>query len=322
MKNILLTNHYSDEPYSIIKQCLPSGFKLIMLENISQNCLLSKAAEADYVLASGRLKIDKEFLDKATKIKMIQRTGVGLDSLDLQEIKKRKIPFFVNQGVNSQSVAEHTILLILASLRKLTQIHNNTINGIWEKQKQGITTNELKGKTIGIVGMGNIAKKVVNILNAFDVKIIYYDLYRLSEKQEKALKINYCDYEDMLPQIDILTLHCPLTDSTKHIVNFNSLSKMKKNVIIINTARGSLIESEAIYNYLCNNTKAFAALDVHETEPLIDSPLTKLSNIILTPHIGGITYDSFNKMMNEAMRNIRLFDEEKYQEIEEYRLKL
>lgn len=319
MKNILLTNHYPSGPYGIVKNELPGGFNLLMLEENSQECIEAMVHQADYILASGRVKINKTVLDKADKLKMIQRTGVGLDSLDLDIIRERNIPLYVNQGVNAESVAEHTILLMLACLRKLPLIHKNTANGIWKKQAQGVQTYELRGKTVGLVGMGNIAKNVVRLLSGFGVTILYYDAYRLSLEKELELGLTYCEYEELLIQADILSLHCPLTVDTKKIVDKHAISIMKDGVILVNTARGGLIDMKALIDALKLQKVAFAGLDVFDMEPLPqEHPIMKMENVILTPHIGGITKDSFRQMMHDAMRNIDAFDKGNLSEIEAY----
>lgn len=277
--------------------------------------------QADYILASGRMKVDKNILEKATNLKMIQRTGVGLDSLDLEEIKKRNIPLYVNQGINAQSVAEHTILLILACLRNLPQINDNTKNGIWIKQKSGIQTYELKGKTVGLIGMGHIARIVASILKSFSVNILYYDVKRQDESIEKEFDLKYCEFDDLLSKSDIISLHCPLNNSTRYIINEDSISKFKKGAIFVNTARGGLVKTEALIKGLDNGIVAFAGLDVHEIEPINkDYSLLQHNKAILTPHIGGITYNSFYDMMSSAMMNIFNFEHKNFNAIEKYKM--
>lgn len=319
MKTILLTNHYPSGPYEIVKRELPEGFNLIMLEENSQECLEQMVGQADYILASGRVKINQTVLDKADRLKMIQRTGVGLDSLDLEGIRERNIPLYVNQGVNAQSVAEHTLLLMLACLRKLTSIHRNTVNGVWKKQAQGVQTYELKGKTVGLVGMGNIAKMVVRLLSGFGVKVLYYDAYRLSLEEEEKLGVSYCSFQTLLEESDIVSLHCPLTERTRGFMDANAFCAMKNGAVLINTARGGLVDMEALIEALKSGKLAFAGLDVFDMEPLpIGHPIMKLENVILTPHIGGITRDSFRQMMHDAMRNIEAFENGELDEIKQY----
>lgn len=318
---ILLTNHYEGKPAEIIKSAVPDGFELEMLESVSQQELEGKVKEADYLLVSGRLKINRTVLGNAQNIKMIQRTGVGLDSIDLEYIRNHDVPFYVNKGVNAQSVAEHTILLMLASLRNLVEINENTKRGIWKKQAQGVCTHELCGKTVGLIGMGAIGRKVAGMLKAFGAKVLYNDVSKMKQEDENALGIKFSTREEIIEKSDIISLHCPLTDDTRHMINDRAVNKMKNGVILINTARGGLIDEAALINGIKNGKIAGAGIDVYEKEPVDNSEVLNLQNVITTPHIGGVTYDSFYQMMYQAMRNIEMFDKGQLQEIEQGRYK-
>ena len=318
---ILLTNHYEGKPAEIIKSAVPDGFELEMLESVSQQELEGKVKEADYLLVSGRLKINRTVLGNAQNIKMIQRTGVGLDSIDLEYIRNHDVPFYVNKGVNAQSVAEHTILLMLASLRNLVEINENTKRGIWKKQAQGVCTHELCGKTVGLIGMGAIGRKVAGMLKAFGAEVLYNDVSKMKQEDENALGIKFSTREEIIEKSDIISLHCPLTDDTRHMINDRAVNKMKNGVILINTARGGLIDEAALINGIKNGKIAGAGIDVYEKEPVDNSEVLNLQNVITTPHIGGVTYDSFYQMMYQAMRNIEMFDKRQLQEIEQSRYK-
>ena len=318
---ILLTNHYEGKPAEIIKSAVPDGFELEMLESVSQQELEGKVKEADYLLVSGRLKINRTVLENATNIKMIQRTGVGLDSMDLEYIRNHDIPFYVNKGVNAQSVAEHTILLMLASLRNLVEINENTKRGIWKKQAQGVCTHELCGKTVGLIGMGAIGRKVAGMLKAFGAEVLYNDVSKMKQEDENTLGIKFSTREEIIEKSDIISLHCPLTDDTRHMINDRAVNKMKNGVILINTARGGLIDEAALINGIKNGKIAGAGIDVYEKEPVDNSEVLNLQNVITTPHIGGVTYDSFYQMMYQAMRKIEMFDKGQLQGIEQSRYK-
>ena len=318
---ILLTNHYEGKPAEIIKSAVPDGFELEMLESVSQQELEGKVKEADYLLVSGRLKINRTVLENATNIKMIQRTGVGLDSIDLEYIEKHNVPFYVNKGVNAQSVAEHTILLILATLRNLVEINEKTKRGIWKKQAQGVCTHELCGKTVGLIGMGAIGRKVAGMLKAFGAEVLYNDVSKMKQEDENTLGIKFSTREEIIEKSDVISLHCPLTDDTRHMINDRTVNKMKNAVILINTARGGLIDEAALINGIKNGKIAGAGIDVYEKEPVDNSEVLNLQNVITTPHIGGVTYDSFYQMMHQAMRNIEMFDKGQLQEIEQSRYK-
>lgn len=320
MKKILLTNHYSGIPLEIVKSALPQNVGFSMLDEPTTDCLAQSIADADYLLAGGRVRIDENALRHAIKLKMVQRSGVGLDSIDLEALKRHGIPLYVNRGVNAQSVAEHTLLLMLACLRRLTEIHGNTVAGVWKKQEQGVRTFEMHGKTVGLVGMGSIAQKVSQLLKPFGVRILYFDPFRLDETTERELSVEYTDLNTLLAESDVVSLHCPLTDGNRHLINETAISRMKRDSVLVNTARGGLVDSVALHAALQDGQLSFAALDVHETEPIpADYALKSLPNVILTPHVAGVTADSFRAMMTDAMRNIELFDKGQLSEIKHAR---
>lgn len=318
MPKILLTARYTGIPWDILRSVVPQGFSIQTLHSVNYECLLSQVVDADYLLVSGRLPIDNKVLSSCKKLKMIQRTGVGTEMLDLNTIKRYGIPIYVNAGVNARSVAEHTLTLLLACLKRLPQINLQTHSGVWNKQLQGVTTHELSGKTVALVGMGNIGQIVAAMLNPFNVNIIYTDVYRQSAEVEKRLGLTfYGDFDSLLPKADVLSFHCPLTDENKEMLNRMSLKKLKDGAIVINTARGKLIEPESLYNALVCGKLSSAALDVHYEEPIAgEYKLASLENVILTPHIGGLSYEAFYSMMQSAINNIVSFEKGDFVAIE------
>jgi D-3-phosphoglycerate dehydrogenase len=322
MPVILLTNHYDERPAAIVKEAVPEGFTLMMLEKECQQELVEKAPLADYFLVSGRLQISQEVISAATRLKMIQRTGVGIDMLDLKAIGERNIPVYVNAGINAASVAEHAVLHILAALRRLVIVDASIRNGIWAKRDNGLQTNELSGKTVGLVGAGNIGRHTAKMLSGFDCRIIYYDMYRLSPEMEQELGITYQPFEQLLEQSDIISLHCPLTDETRGIINKETIAKMKDGVILVNTARGGLIVEQDLREALDSKKVKAAGLDVFSTEPPAkDNPLITCQNVTLSPHMGGVTYESFKDMMAGAMQNMVIYEQGRMAELESKRLK-
>lgn len=320
---ILHTACYVGLPLEILQKACPKGFTIKTLDEASHEQLLKEVIDANYFLVSGRLPIDKSVLDAAPHLKMIQRTGVGTEMLDLEEIKRRDIPVYVNAGVNARSVAEHTLTLILAALKRLPQINTQTHSGVWKKQQQGVTTHELYGKTVGLVGMGNIGRLVAAMLQPFGAKVMYTDVFRQKEEVETNLGLTYCvSFEALLPQCDILSFHCPLTKENTEMLNKQTLAMMKENGIVVNTARGKLINPDDLYEALQSGHIKAAALDTHYEEPVKENyKLAELDNVILTPHIGGLSYEAFASMMQEAMNNIQAFEEGRLEEIEPKRLK-
>lgn len=321
MALIQITNTYSGQVLDIVKSFVPEGCEIRLLKENSKEALLSCVEDADYIMASGRVPIDADVLNKASRLKMIQRTGVGLDSIDLYELEKRRIPFYVNQGVNADSVAEHTLMLILACLRKLPIVDHNTKNGIWIKQSQGIQSRELRQQIVGIYGMGNIGCRVAKLLKAFGTQILYHDIHRSLVEEEK-LEIKYVSQEELFADADILTFHCPLTPETREVVCADSISRMKDGIILVNTARGALINENDLVEALKSGKVGFAGLDVFASEPVRNRRLLEQQNLIATSHIGGVTYDAFKKTMHDALRNIGLFNVGRLNEIEQYRYRL
>lgn len=324
MPKILHTYRYTGRPWEILKSVVPKGYTIKTLDEPTQEQLVKEAEDADYLLVSGRLKINKDVLDSAKNLKMIQRTGVGTEMLDKEEIKSRNIPVYVNAGVNARSVAEHTLTLILSCLKRVTAIDKQVRRGVWKKQETGTSCHELYGKTVALVGMGAIGRQVATYLYCFGAKIIYTDLYRMSEEQETVLGATYVSsFEDLLPLADILSFHCPLTDENKEMLNASTISKMKDGAIVVNTARGKLIKESDLYDALTSGKLASAGLDVHYEEPMMkDDPFFMLENVILSPHIAGLSFETFHSMMKGAIDNIVIFDKGQIADIKDKILKL
>ena len=322
MPKILHTARYTGIPWEILRSVVPEGFEVKTLDELSYECLVREAVDADYFLVSGRLPIDEGVLSVAKHLKMIQRTGVGTEMLDVEAIKKHGISVYVNAGVNAQSVAEHTLTLMLACLKRLPQINQQTHQGVWKKQQVGVTTRELKGKTVALVGMGNIGRLVAQMLQAFGANITYTDVIRQSDETEQRLGLTYYDsFEAMLPEADILSFHCPLVKENTEILNQRTLAMMKKGAVVVNTARGKLINPKDLYEALKSECLSAAALDTHYEEPIKKGyKLAELDNVILTPHIGGLSYEAFHQMMADAVENIVAFEEGRRAEIESKRM--
>ena len=310
MPKILHTARYTSTPWDILKSVVPDGFTVETLEELSYECLLRQCVDADYLLVSGRLPIDEGVLTAATHLRMIQRTGVGTEMLDLEAIKNHHIPVYVNAGVNARSVAEHTLTLMLCCLKNIPLIDKQVKGGIWKKQQTGVTCHELYGKTVGLVGMGAIGRQVATYLKAFGAKVLYTDVFRASQETEQELSLTYVpSFMELLPQVDILSFHCPLTADNKEMLNADTIAMMKDGAMVVNTARGKLVEPEVLYEALRNGKLRTAALDVHYEEPFPqDYPLAQLDNVILTPHIAGLTYEAFHAMMAGAVENIATFE--------------
>src|SRR5690606_30679718 len=179
----------------------------------------------------------------------------------------------------------------------------------WVKHELGILNRELFGKTVGLIGLGSIGTHVSQMLRPFGVNVVYYKRNRLPLEEETALNVDFRTFRDLLAESDIVSLHCPLTEETNKLIGWDEFAMMKKGAIVVNTSRGKLLSEDALIHFLKLGHLKGAGLDVYEQEPILkESKLLELSNVILTPHISGITYESFNGMMREAFQNIKHFD--------------
>jgi len=320
MKTILLTNHYEGKPLEILQSAIAGRFRLMMLDEVTQENLKEKISEADYLLVSGRLKISADVLERAERLVMVQRTGVGLDNMDMEYMSKHNIPLYVNRGVNANSVAEHSLFLILSVLRRSYFVNVQIRKGIWRKQQTGLTTHELQGKTVGIVGMGEIGRRVSDLLQPFGVKCLYYDMIRLSSEEEIKKNLTYCEFNQLLEVADIVTLHCGMSKDNRHLISTEQLHAMKDGSVLINTARGGLIDTSALVTALENGKLMGVGIDTFEEEPIKENnALLKFDNAILSPHIGGVSYEAFQKMMSLALENIVAYDENRLEDIKKNR---
>jgi|OSPMetMinimDraft_2_1075162.scaffolds.fasta_scaffold01555_5 D-3-phosphoglycerate dehydrogenase len=259
-------------------------------------------------IVNRKAKLSKEILNSCEKLKLIARTGVGVDEtrIDLEEFKKRGITVTYNPGVNSPSVAELTFLLILLLYRKIFKINELTREGRWS-DAQKIIGYELAGKVLGIIGLGNIGRRVAKIGKAFEMEVLGYDPL-IPKDNIVELGAKPCDFYELLSSSDIITIHVPLTPQTYKMISNREIELMKKNAIIINTSRGGIVDEEALYEALRNKRILGAGLDVLSVEPPYPNhPLFKLENVVITPHIGGVTYEATERGFIGALTEVLNF---------------
>ena len=194
-------------------------------------------------------------------------------------------------------------------------------DGIWKKQDTGLKTHEIFGRTIGLIGMGHIGKLTAQRLSAFGVKIIYYDRIRLSPEEERSLGVSYLDQEALLRQADILSLHCGLNKDNEYLINRKSIALMKDGAVLVNTARGRLVCEDDLADALASGKISACGIDTFEEEPPKSiSRLAAFDQALLSPHIGGVSYEAFSRMMEKAVYNISMYDQGRLEEIEGNRI--
>ena len=265
---------------------------------MKDDALIDYFADADGAIV-GLEPVTPEFLDKLPKLRIIAKYGVGLDNIDLEACKERKVNIGWTGGVNKRSVAEMALGFMLALSRNLYVTSNQLKQLHWNKNG-GV---QLTGKTIGIIGLGHIGKELVTLLKPFNCKILVNDIEDVSELTASHELISVTK-DELYSQSDIISIHTPFTDSTADLINASVFAKMKSNAFLINTARGWIVNETDLKFALENNIIAGAALDVYETEPPVSKELLSLPNLICTPHTGGNSYEAVVAMGMSAISHL------------------
>lgn len=250
--------------------------------------------------------ISAEWLAKAKECVLIQKLGIGVNNIDIDGANRRKIPVANTPGLNATAVAEHTVALMTSTLKHIVNAYNKMVyEGKWLKTGLRDFSYQLSHKKVGLIGFGNIGREVRRILRGYDCEVFYYDLYRLSPEEEKELDIKYVEFNQLIQESDVVSLHVPLNKHTYHLMGKNNLEKMKKTAILINACRGGVIDEKALYEVLKSGHLTGVGLDVFETEPITkNNMLTTLPNAVLTPHIAGGTNEAMEAVAAFAFENI------------------
>ena len=285
----------------------PEELEIINANSLSDSEIIAAVKGASVILGDFTFKrrITREIAMAAKGAKLIQQPSVGYQHIDIDACTEAGIPVANTAGANTVSVAEHTIMVALCLLKKLMLAHRTTVAGEW--RQLDMDSVEMYGKVWGLIGMGKIGKAIAERLIAFGVKAIYYDPFRLTSSEEKQFSASYAKIDEMLGTSDIVSVHCPLTDETKGLINEKRLMLMKPSAVLINIARGEIIEEEALARALTEKRIAGAALDVYGEEPLTAAnPLMSIQsdNLILTPHFAGTTNEAKIRVISSAMNNI------------------
>jgi phosphoglycerate dehydrogenase-like enzyme len=289
----------------IAREMLPPGMELVVVDPGKPE-FYDAAGDAEYYLGSPRQGIGNEFFRAAPRLRLVQLTSAGYDRVDIEAARKAGVPVANNGGANSVAVAEHAVMLMLAVLKRLVANHNDVVAGKW--RTAGFTATRLyeaEGKRLGIIGLGNIGKKVARRVQGFDMDVRYFDVLRLSEDQEDALGVRFALFPELLRTCDVVTLHVPLNDVTRKMMSTREFAMMKPTAVLINTCRGPVVDEDALHHALTSGTIAAAGLDVMVQEPPASNhPLFSLPNVTLTPHSAGPTWDNWTKAYRNGFDNI------------------
>ena len=289
----------------IVRGQLPARFTLEALSESSHRDILRCVTDADFLLVA-TTPVTEDVIAAAPRLQLIQHQGVGFDNVDLEAAARRGMPVALTPEGTTVGVAEHVILLILALYKHLRQADAAMRNGEWLQWALRPRSHEIKDKAVGVVGLGRIGRAVVIRLRAFEVgEILYHDVVRLARDDEEELGVMFCSFDDLLRRADIVTLHAPLNSDTRGMIGARELEMMGKQAVLVNTARGALVDERALYQALCIGQIAGAGLDVFAPEPPSSTnPLLTLDNVVLTPHIAAGPRDALQVKMAAAFANM------------------
>ena len=307
---ILVSRKISDRAEEILKQEFDVTLNLED-KPYSYEELIKLANNHDGLISTSFDKLDKNFFDNLTgRLKVIGHVGVGYDNINTQSAKEKNIKVSNTPNVLNDAVAEITILLILASSRRIGEAYNLVKTNTWKDHKPDITKlmvgNEITGKTLGIIGMGRIGQIVADRARAFKMKVIYFNRNKLTKDFEKDATY-YSDLKSMLPYCDYISLHTPATPETKNIINSETLKLFPKHSVFINTSRGSTVDDDALIEALKTKKIYGAGLDVFNNEPNLDKRYLELDNCFVLPHVGSATHETRVAMSMLAVNNLKCF---------------
>ncbi len=305
MNKVVFFNGNDQRVADIFGEMVPEGFEAVVASSEwSDADKIELLADVEYVVLHPGV-VSGEVLRKSQSLKLIQSLTAGYDKIDIVTAKKLNIPVATNGGANSWAVAEHSVALLLALYKRLIYCDLSTRCGEWRKAINGFDTFEVAGKTVGIIGAGNIGCKVARILKGFEAKIIYSSPKR-SVEIETELEARLVTLDELVSTADIISMHAPLLNSTWGMIGKREISLMKPTTVIINTCRAELADETALFDALQNKKIAGAGLDVFYKEPAPkEDPFLKLDNVVVSPHTAGHTAEGWYRRIGFAWKNIQ-----------------
>ena len=292
---VIVADKISDRGVELLKE---TGWKIVAT---TKETLGGELADAEALIVRSATKVTADLLDKAPRLRVVGRAGVGVDNIDLDEATKRGVLVMSTPGGSSVSVAEHTFALLLALVRQVPKLDASMREGRWEKSSSGA---EVRGKTLGLFGLGRIGSEVARRAVAFDMRVLAFDPY-ISESAAKELSVALVPMEQLLAESDFISLHMAVSALTQNMINAQAIGMMKKGVRIVNAARGELINEADLAAALKSGHVAGAALDVFAEEPPKDCPLIGLPNVIATPHVAGSTAEAQEELGTQVAVQVR-----------------
>jgi len=295
----------SEKTGELARELAPAGIELVLAPE-SGSELTNVLGTAQFMVCYPGVKMPPAFYRAAPNLRLVQLLSAGYDAVDLEAARAAGVPVCNNGGANAISVAEHAIMLMLTVSRRVVWQHVSVSGGRWRGNGPAPAMYELHDKTLGIVGLGTIGKKVARLARAFGMKVVYTDIRRLTEDEEDAIGVKFRLLKELLRTSDFVSLNVPLNASTKHMIGADELALMKPTAILVNTCRGPVIDEVALTRTLSEGRIFGAGLDVFDQEPPpANNPLLQLDNVVLTAHFAGPTSDNHIARFRNAYDNIQ-----------------
>jgi phosphoglycerate dehydrogenase-like enzyme len=309
MPKIFYNSFAGEDVYSMVRAAAPAEHELALLASDTEQERRAKIRGCEIIVTAAN-KLRADLIAAADKVRLVHHQGVGYhDTVDVAPLKARGVRLAITPEGTAEGVAEHAIMLMLAAGRRLTYSDTELRAGRFLLNALRPVSREIFGKRVGIVGMGRIGQAVAERLKPWHVEIIYSDPPRpLSAERERELGVRLATLGEILETCDVVTLHLPLTAETRHLIDARALARMKPDAILINAARGGIVDEAALYDALASGRLLAAGVDVFEEEPPTRPiRLGELPNVVLTPHVAAGTRDAFMKKMNAVFANVRRF---------------
>ena len=294
---VIVADKISERGVALLKE--QAGWNVVLT---TKDTLNAEIADADALIVRSATKVTPELMEKAPRLRVVGRAGVGVDNIDLDEATRRGVLVMSTPGGNAVSVAEHTFALMLALARQVPRLDRTMHEGKWEKGSAAGT--EVRGKTLGLIGLGRIGSEVAVRAEAFDMRVLGYDPY-ISEAAARELQVELVPLEKLLAESDFVSLHTAVSPATQNLINATTLAQMKKGARLINAARGELIDEGALAEALKSGQLGGAALDVFVEEPPKSLALTGLPSVIATPHVAGSTAEAQEEVGTQVAVQVR-----------------
>ena len=299
---VIITEPINDAGVKLLES---SGVNVVHLPpGAKENDLMKIVNEADGLITRGTIKITRELMSSSPRLKVVGVHGIGCDHVDLQAAKELGKKVCNTPDALTTTVAEMALALILSMTRRIVSADKAIRLGEWNRKYTDLIGTEMAGKIVGLIGLGRVGEATAKRLKPFDVKMIYWSRTRKPEV-EKSLDIEYADLDDLLHLSDIISMHLPGNSETHHIIDGAKIAKMKEGVMIVNAARGRVIDEQSLIEAIKRGKVSYVALDVFEKEPLpSESPLRAMDTVILTPHLGASSREAMRRMATQVAEEV------------------